>query len=234
MQLMLPRLLSVNAGFIDAAAYLALKGLFAAHVTGNFVTLGAALVLGSSGALAKLLALPVFCLVVLLARLAAHGLRARSLPVMSTLLVVQLALMILGAALATMFGPFASADGQVALVTGMVLVAAMAIQNAAHRAHLASAPPSTIMTGTTTQIMMDLGDVMHGLAPEKARATRERLTRMTVSVLAFAVGCTLGALLYAWLSVLCFWIPPALVLGALCMRKALADADRHDHLPAGA
>jgi uncharacterized membrane protein YoaK (UPF0700 family) len=228
MQRVLPRLLSVNAGFIDAAAYLALKGLFAAHVTGNFVTLGAALVLGTSGALAKVLALPVFCLVVFLARLSAHGLRARSRPVMGTLLAAQFALMVLGAALATLFGPFANADGYAALLTGMVFVAAMAIQNAAHRAHLASAPPSTIMTGTTTQIMMDLGDLVHGLAPEKAKATRERLGGMTVSILAFALGCTLGALFYAWLGVLCFWIPPTLVLGALSMRKALADADMHD------
>jgi len=44
---------------------------------------------------------------------------------------------------------------------------------------------------------------MQGLEPEKAKATRARLTQMTVSVLAFAAGCTLGALLYAWLSVLC-------------------------------
>jgi uncharacterized membrane protein YoaK (UPF0700 family) len=226
MQFALPRILSVNAGFLDAAAFLALKGLFTAHVTGNFVTLGAALVLGTSGALAKLLALPVFCIVVLLARLASYLLRARSLRVMSTLLATQLALMVLGAVLATWFGPFASADGPAALVTGMILVAAMAIQNAAHRVHLASAPPSTIMTATTTQIMIDLGDVLHGLAPERAKAVRGRLTQMTVSVLAFAAGCSLGALLYAWLSVLCFWAPPALVLGALSMRKALADADR--------
>ena len=225
MQFALPRILSVNAGFLDAAAFLALKGLFTAHVTGNFVTLGAALVLGTSGALAKLLALPVFCVVVLLARLSSYGLRARALPVMSTLLAAQLALMILAAVLATLFGPFASADGYAALVTGMILVAAMAIQNAAHRVHLPRAPPSTIMTATTTQIMIDLGDVIHGLAPEKAKATRARLTQMAVSVLAFAGGCTLGALLYAWLSVLCFWVPPALVLGALSMRKALAAAD---------
>ncbi len=234
MQLALPRLLSVNAGFIDAAGYLALKGLFAAHVTGNFVTLGAALVLGSSGVLAKLLALPVFCVVVFLARLVAHGLRARSLPVMRTLLAAQLALMILGAALATVFGPFANADGYAAVATGMVLVAAMAIQNAAHRLHLPSAPPSTIMTGTSTQIMLDLGDVVHGLAPERAIAIRERLGRMTVSVLAFALGCTLGAFLYAWLSVLSFWVPSILVLGALRMRQALAEADAHDHLPRSA
>lgn len=233
MQLVLPRLLSVNAGFVDTAAYLALKGLFTAHVTGNFVTLGAALVLGTSGALAKLLALPVFCIVVLVARLSSYGLRARSLPVLSTLLTAQLALTILGAALATLFGPFANADGYAALLTGMMLVGAMAIQNVAHRAHLASAPPSTIMTGPITQIMMDLGDLIQGSSPEKARATRERFARMMVSVLAFAAGCTLGALMYACLNVLCFWIPPALLLGALGMRKALADADMHDIPPRG-
>jgi uncharacterized membrane protein YoaK (UPF0700 family) len=231
MQPVLPRLLSVNAGYIDAATYLALKGLFAAHVTGNFVTLGAALVLGTSGALAKLLALPMFCVVVFIVRLSSYGLRAHALPVMSTLLAAQLSLMILGAALATLFGPFVNADGYAALVTGMTLVAAMAIQNAAHRAHLASAPPSTIMTSTTTQIMMDLGDLMHGLAPETAGATRARLTQMMLSALAFAAGCTLGALLYAWLNVLCFWIAPVLVLGALSLRKELVEADMHNNLP---
>ena len=81
------------------------------------------------------------------------------------------------------------------------------------------------MTGATTQIMMDLGDLMRGLAPENANASRARLTQMTASVLAFAMGCTLGALLYAWLSVLCLWVPPALLIGALLMRKALAEAD---------
>jgi uncharacterized membrane protein YoaK (UPF0700 family) len=127
MQLGLPRILSVNAGFMDTAAFLALKGLFTAHVTGNFVTLGAALVLGTSGALAKVLALPVFCIVVLLARVSSHGLRSRSLPVLSTLLAVQLALSILGAGLATSFGPFENADGYTAVLTGMILVATMAI-----------------------------------------------------------------------------------------------------------
>jgi uncharacterized membrane protein YoaK (UPF0700 family) len=54
---------------------------------------------------------------------------------------------------------------------------------------------------------------------------------MTKSVLAFVVGCTLGALLYAWLGVLCFWMPPVLVLGAISMRNALADAETQNNLP---
>ena len=56
---LLPLVLSLNAGYVDTAGFLALQGLFTAHVTGNFVTLGASLVLGTSGAVAKLLALPV-------------------------------------------------------------------------------------------------------------------------------------------------------------------------------
>jgi uncharacterized membrane protein YoaK (UPF0700 family) len=42
-------LLSLNAGFVDTAGFLALQGLFTAHVTGNFVTLGASLVFGTTG-----------------------------------------------------------------------------------------------------------------------------------------------------------------------------------------
>ena len=223
----LPRLLSVNAGYMDTAAFLALKGLFTAHVTGNFVTLGAALVTGTSGALAKLLALPVFCVVVIAVRLLSYRVRSRSRPVARTLLATQLTLTILGALLATWLGPFTSAEGYAALATGMTLVAAMAVQNAAHRLHFASAPPSTVMTGTTTQIMMDLADLMHGLTPEKAPATRARLRQMTLGVLAFATGCALGALLYAFFGVWCFWVPPLLVLAALPMRGALAEADSH-------
>src|SRR5580692_13050422 len=136
MQRAIPRILSINAGFMDTAAFLALKGLFTAHVTGNFVTLGAALVLGTSGALAKLLALPMFCLVVIAIRLFSAALMAKGLPALRTILGVKVVLLSLGAALAIAFGPFESGDGWAALSTGMVLVAAMAIQNAIHRIHM--------------------------------------------------------------------------------------------------
>jgi uncharacterized membrane protein YoaK (UPF0700 family) len=42
-------LLGFVAGFVDTAGFLGLQGLFTAHVTGNFVTLGATLVLGTHG-----------------------------------------------------------------------------------------------------------------------------------------------------------------------------------------
>jgi len=51
-------------------------------VTGNFVTLGATLVLVSHGIIGKTLALPEFILVVALTRLASAALRTRKAAVM--------------------------------------------------------------------------------------------------------------------------------------------------------
>src|SRR5580658_1448248 len=138
----LPLLLSLNAGYVDTAGFLALQGLFTAHVTGNFVTLGASLVLGTSGAIAKLLALPVFCAVVIAARLFGTMLANRSIYLaFEILLGVKVLLLIIGAGLAIHFGPFHDGDSRQAILTGMVLVAAMAIQNAVHRVHLGTDPP---------------------------------------------------------------------------------------------
>jgi len=208
----LPLLLSVNAGYVDTAGFLALHGLFTAHVTGNFVTLGASLVLGTSGAVAKLLALPVFCAVVILTRVLSTALLKRNVAALKILLGLKVALLSVGAALAIIFGPFNDGDAWQAVLTGMVLVGAMAIQNAAHRIHLGSAPPSTLMTGTTTQIMIDLADMLSvpkaGDAPAGAR-----LTQMSVNIFIFACGCACAAILYALVGVWCFIVPP--VLGAI-------------------
>src|SRR3984957_13398106 len=107
----LPLLLSLNAGFVDTAGFLALQGLFTAHVTGNFVTLGASLALGTSGAVAKLLALPVFCVVVIAVRLLSSLLSRQVRAVFEVMLGLKMILLIVGAALAVRFGPFHDGDG---------------------------------------------------------------------------------------------------------------------------
>lgn len=223
----LPAVQSLTAGYADTGGFLALKGLFTSHVTGNFVTLGAALVFGNSGALAKTLALPVFCLAVLLCRLLAFRLRAAGRPALRSLLKLQLLLFTAAAGLAVWQGPFEDPDAGWALLTGMTLVAAMAMQNAAHRAHLAHTPPSTIMTGTTTQIMLDLAEMLHGVRPEVAAITRERLRRLTLSVAVFATGCGLAALIYAHAGQWCFCLLPVLGLCTLMLRSEIAQADAH-------
>jgi uncharacterized membrane protein YoaK (UPF0700 family) len=216
---LLPLLLSLNAGYIDTAGFLGLHGLFTAHVTGNFVTLAASLVHGTSGALAKLLALPVFCIMVIAVRLFGTLLANRKAPVFETLVALKVVLLATGAALAIHFGPFQDGDHWQAILTGMVLVSAMAIQNAVHRVHLASAPPSTLMTGTTTQIMLDLADKIYTRQEDEKRAP-SKLVPMSVNILVFALGCALAALAYLRVGVWCFAVPPALGLLALIFRLA--------------
>lgn len=209
MKAALPVLLSFNGGYVDTAGYLALQGLFTAHVTGNFVTLAAALAFGTSGILTKLLALPVFCVVVVVTRLVSYGFPNRNWPVLPTMLTLKLLLLIAGAVLAIRLGPFTNGDSAAAMVTGLTFVAAMAIQNAAHRIHLGSAPPSTLMTGTTTQLMIDVADSIHGLPTEKREVTRARMKDMALAVLCFASGAALAAFLFHTLGTWCFVVAPA-------------------------
>ena len=223
----LPAVQSLTAGYADTGGFLALKGLFTSHVTGNFVTLGAALVFGNSGALAKTLALPMFCLAVLVCRLFAFRLKAADRPPLRSLLKLQLLLFLVVAGLAAWQGPFDDPDTGWALLVGMTLVAAMAMQNAAHRLHLAHTPPSTVMTGTTTQIMLDLAEILHGVRPEVAAITWARLERLSVSVAVFGAGCGLAALIYTHLGKWCFCTLPVLGLCTLALRAEIAEADTH-------
>jgi uncharacterized membrane protein YoaK (UPF0700 family) len=212
-----PLLLSLNAGFVDTAGFLALQGLFTAHVTGNFVTLGAALVLGTSGAIAKLLALPVFCIIVIAARLLGTMLSNRGIQSFEILIGLKILFLIAGGVLAIHFGPFHDGDTGQAILTGMILVTAMAIQNAVHRVHLSSSPPSTLMTGTTTQVMLDLADMIYARSGQAA-APPARLVSMAVNVLVFATGCGAAALLYARFGVWCFVVPPVVAILSLIVR----------------
>lgn len=210
-----PLLLSALGGYVDTAGFLSLQGLFSAHVTGNFVTLGAALATGTSGVIAKLLALPVFCVVVMLVRVLSWLLPASGAVPLRVLLGIKLVLLTIAAMLALWLGPFPNGDALPALVTGMTLVAAMAVQNALQRIHLSSSPPTTLMTGNTTQIMIDLMDRLRGVAVEPA--VGQRLRRMAIAVVGFAAGCALAALLFNLLGMGCFLVPPIVSLAALAV-----------------
>ncbi|MCM2398137.1 DUF1275 family protein [Rhizobium sp. S95] len=216
----LSAILSFNGGYVDTMGFLALTGLFTAHVTGNFVTLGAVIALGTGGAIAKILALPVFCIVVLLARLLDLRLESCGRSAMPILLSIKLVLFVAAAALVVRHGPFGPAENLASIIVGMTLVAAMAIQNAVHRAHMATQPPTTLMTGTTTQIMLDLADLLTGGHPADAGTVRSRLMRMGLSVVTFALGCAGGALAFMASPVWCFAVPPVLVALGLAVHLA--------------
>lgn len=221
----LPILLSFNGGYVDTAGFLALQGLFTAHVTGNFVTLGATVATGNAGALPKLLALPFFCLIVLLIRIVGVCLHRRQLPVLRPLLAIKLVLLIAAGVFAVHHGPFTDPNGVATLLMGLMLIAAMATQNALHRVHLTKSPPSTLMTGTTTQIMIDLGEMIAGVNGENTAAARARVLRMSVSVGAFALGCGLAAAAYIVSPSWCFVLPPVLAAFAFVAQVATPEGD---------
>ncbi|MEG0343793.1 MAG: YoaK family protein [Acinetobacter sp.] len=144
MRIHLGKLLSFNAGYVDTASFLALHGLFAAHVTGNFVTLGAALVSDSqTGAWAKLAALPMFCSMVLLTKLIEQQFMKLQKSSYTFLLKLMLVLFTLAAVLSVFYLPFPKHDTAISFIVGMLLVAAMAIQNAMHRIHWIKESPVT-------------------------------------------------------------------------------------------
>jgi uncharacterized membrane protein YoaK (UPF0700 family) len=217
-------LLSFNGGFVDTAGFLGLQGLFVAHVTGNFVTLGAALALGSHGIIGKILALPEFILVVALARVAGAALRARHLPVLRILLIAKVGLLFCFFALAVGFGPFPNSDSPMALVASFAGIAAMALQNAIQRVHLASLPPTTLMTGSTTQATIDAVDLLSGTDAAHAGQIRDRFGRLSLSILYFAAGCAVSAVLYVLIGFWSLALPVLVGAAAAAMRTESGSA----------
>jgi uncharacterized membrane protein YoaK (UPF0700 family) len=215
----LAALLSFTGGFVDTAGFLGLQGLFTAHVSGNFVTLGATVVLGTHGAVAKLLALPEFVFVVALVSIAADLLARRQWPAVPLLLAGKMLLLVAFFVLAVTLGPFPDSDAPAALVTGFAGAAAMGVQNAVQRIRLASLPPGTLMTGNTTQAVLNAVALIRGEKPDQTAVVRGRFKRMFAAVAWFAAGCALAATLYAWVGFWCLAVPALLGAASAVLAK---------------
>jgi uncharacterized membrane protein YoaK (UPF0700 family) len=112
-----------------------------------------------------------------------------------------------------MFGPFPDADSPAALATGFAGISAMALQNAVQRVHLSNLPPTTLMTGSTTQATIDAVDLISGADPANAAVIRTRFGRLSLSILYFAAGCAMSATLYWLVGLWCLAV--AVIVGAL-------------------
>lgn len=210
--------LAFVAGFVDVVGFVALFGLFTAHVTGNFVVLGSEIVHAQAGLFAKVLALPMFALVVGVVRLVVLYHEQRSWRPARTLLIAEtvilIGFMLGGAAIVPVNDP----DAWSPVLVGMTGVAAMAVQNAAGRLVFSAHAPTTIMTGNTTQVVIDLIDMNRGPADLRAKA-RQRISMMLPSILAFAVGAVAGAYGYMYFSFWCLLAPVAGLVAATVLTE---------------
>jgi uncharacterized membrane protein YoaK (UPF0700 family) len=213
----LPVALAFVAGFVDTCGFVALFFLFSAHVTGNFVVLGASLVLPHAGIVAKLLALPAFMLAVAGTRLYVLHF-AGTERVERHLLVIELLFLGLFLAAGLAATPIVAADAPMAVVTGMLAVAAMGVQNAASRTVFTSLSPTTVMTGNVTQVVLDCVDYCLSGDAALRTSARVRLIKFGPPVLGFAAGAVSGALLYRMAGFWCLTLPMATVGGLLLRR----------------
>jgi uncharacterized membrane protein YoaK (UPF0700 family) len=92
----------------------------------------------------------------------------------------------------------------------------MAVQNAGSRLILANHGPTTMMTGNTTQAVIDLVDFLRGLPEENLQATK-RLKLLVPAILAFTAGALLGALAYVTFSFWCLIVPIVALLAVAVM-----------------
>lgn len=204
-------LLALAAAFVDTCGFIGLFGLFTAHVTGNFVLIGAELVSRHEEILTKLLALPVFLFTVVLTAQAEVMLKRHDRAAVAWLLGVEAAIVATAAATAGLLPAPGHADDALTMTIGFLLIAAMGVQNALMRTGLAGPVQTTVMTGNVTQVAIDLLSRAAGRADA---ATRARLANAWPAILAFASGSALGAAGYAWVGFTCLWGAAVLVFAA--------------------
>jgi uncharacterized membrane protein YoaK (UPF0700 family) len=80
------------------------------------------------------------------------------------------------------------------------------------------------MTGTTTQVMIDLADRIWAPRGTDSRLGGSRLARLSTNILLFAIGCGAAALLYSLFGMKCFVVPP--IVGSLQLIVLLAASSR--------
>ncbi|VVD95690.1 YoaK family protein [Pandoraea nosoerga] len=204
--------LAFIAGYIDVVGFIALFGLFTSHVTGNFVMIGVQLVAATHvGVVAKLLALPVFVLFVAMVKLVVQAASRTGRRPLRLLLGAQTLLLLGFMIVGLVAQPIVSADAPLAVLSGMFGVAALAVQNAVGRIVLADLAPTTIMTGNTTQIVIDMVELAGG-DRGSGSAARARLRKMLPALAAFAVSAIFGGFAYQGAGFWSVLLPVALLV----------------------
>ena len=210
--------LSFLAGYVDTLGFIALFGLFTAHVTGNFILIGAALAdPGHMSILLKLLAFPAFIagvgvMPLLVAWTGARNVRA--LPLAYGLQAVLLGgFMVCG--MAAM--PLGDTPGNLAMAAGLFGAAAMGVHSGTSRLLLAQLAPTSMMTGNVTQVVIDTVEFLRG---ERGPGLGARCAKFVWPVLAFGTGAIAAA--FAWHAVGFIALALPLVILALLIRMELA------------
>jgi uncharacterized membrane protein YoaK (UPF0700 family) len=205
---LMPVLLSFVAGYLDSYTYLSLFGLFAAQVTGSFVTAGAEFVTSDSGIAGKLIAIAAFLAaatattaLIIMAREARRAVLPWMLSLETLLLAIFAAILVFGP-------PVHDARDWHGVVAGLFAAMAMGAQSVQVRLLMKDIPQTNVMTGNMTQLGIAVTELimtrrrfagnLHSEAANRA-LTQVRTQLFTVLTIAvgFLAGAAVGALAFA-------------------------------------
>jgi uncharacterized membrane protein YoaK (UPF0700 family) len=202
--------LACISGFVDTLGFVALFGLFAAHITGNFVLIAASFVDYRYGLVIKLMAIPVFIVAAIVTRFFIIRRERHAREASAHVLLAEAAFLALFMAVALAAAPFANSDSPAEIATGMLAATAMGVQNTAARTFLNGLPPTTVMTGNLMQIIVDCVDVLHGHGAVDAK--RARLSNLVPMFCCFSAGAIGGAIGYLTIGFAALIVPILLAL----------------------
>ncbi|UOD33224.1 DUF1275 domain-containing protein [Massilia violaceinigra] len=205
------------AGYVDTLGFVALFGLFTAHVTGNFVLIGVALADASKASiLLKFLAFPAFIAGIAMARLLILACDKRQWPALKLALLLQVVLLA-GFMLAGMAAaPIGEAPSTLAMAAGLLGTAAMGAHSASSRLLLAQLAPTSMMTGNVTQVVIDSIDVLRGAGDA---ATSARCGKFFWPLLAFAIGAIAAAFAFMAFGFIALIVPIAILCAEMALRE---------------
>jgi uncharacterized membrane protein YoaK (UPF0700 family) len=207
------------AGYVDTLGFVALFGLFTAHVTGNFVLLAVSMADPTqTPSLLKLLAFPAFILGVAAARLLVAACQRRGSSAVKPSYLLQLVLLLGFMVCGMLAEPVGRHVGALAMAAGLLGTAAMGAHSAASKLLLTHLAPTSMMTGNVTQLVIDATDWLRGGADA---ATKARCGKFFWPVLAFALGCAAAAFAFRAFGFVALIVPVAI----LCLHLALAEPE---------
>lgn len=210
-------LLGFVGGFVDAAGYLGLGGLFTSHVTGNLAVLGARLArqqTHNSGVVGVAF-IPIFAASVALAGLIARASRRRGLDDAAALLFFEAAtLAVTGWAGYAFSDALAHSDALAIGIVGAMAVVGMGTQNGMMRESFGGHAPTTVMTSNVTQLSLSLLDWVQTprAASEQRQAVIARVRKYSSSLAGFVLGAAAGAFLEHSLGLGSLFVPATLLL----------------------
>ncbi|MEI8625890.1 YoaK family protein [Pseudoalteromonas sp. B137] len=211
--------LSFLAGFVDTLGFVALFGLFTAHVTGNFVLIGASITRESNSALLiKFMAFPAFIAGIAIIRLLVVIIpNPEKKPLVTGIAIGFQLLFLLGFMFTGLAAtPIGNEQTPFLIFCGMLGAIAMGMHSAYTRLLMTHLPPTSMMTGNVTQIVLDFMELMLGRGNEY---TWERINKFSWPVIGFATGAIGSAYCYLSFGFWALLIPIFILVSLLFIQK---------------